>query len=103
MRYYKVIDLPKDLNNLSAEDINTIAKIVANANIAYWDAIGWSEDLNKILKNTNDDETMRKIAKAFKRLKNNMYSSLIEPELYGAETQDVNQYFSELNELIEEE
>lgn len=103
MRYYKVIDLPKDLNNLTTKDINTIAKMVVNANTAYWDAIGWAEDLNRIFSKINDDKTMKKVAKAFQKLKNNNFTELIDPELYGSETQDISEYFSQLNEFLEEE
>jgi len=102
MKIYKVIDLPKDLNNLSTKDINTIAKIVANTNTTYWNAIGWAEDLNRILKEINDDKTMEKIAKAFKKLKSKNDESLIDPELHGRDSQDVSYYFSQLNEFLDE-
>jgi hypothetical protein len=101
MKFYKVNALPEDLNNLTKKDINTIAKLIANTNSAYWDAIGWAESLNRVIKQL-DEEAFKKVAKAFKNLKSYDFDSLIDPEMYSSEAQDVSQCFSDLNELLEE-
>lgn len=99
---YLKYTIPKDFNNLKAKDINNIAKMIANTNTAYWNAIGMAGELNDVLDKINDDEVLKKIVKAFIRLKTKHDTELIDPEIHGRDTQDVSQYFSKLNELIDE-
>lgn len=93
--------IPKDFDNLKTKDINNIARMVANTNTAYWDAIGFSEELNPVLDKL-DDDVLKKVAIEFVKLKSKHDTELIDPETSGREIQDISQYFGRLSELMEE-
>lgn len=98
---YLKYEIPKNFDNLKTKDINNIAKMIANTNTAYWDAIGFSEELNPVLDKL-DDDILKKVAKAFIKLKSKHDTELIDPETNGRETQDISQHFDKLSELMEE-
>lgn len=99
-RYLKY-EIPKNLNNLKTKDINNIARMVANTNTAYYDAIGFAGELNRVLDKL-DDDILKKIAMAFIKLKTKHDTELADPETRAKETQDISQHFNRLSELMEE-